>query len=39
MSTTEATNVNAESEVVEAGTSPGSNLLSRSLVDDGELAR
>ncbi len=40
MSTTEATNVNANlKRLVEAGTSPWLDLLRRSLVQDGELAR
>jgi transaldolase len=40
MSTTEATNVNANlKRLVEAGTSPWLDLLRRSLVRDGELAR
>src|ERR1700742_4602232 len=40
MSTTEATNVNPNlRKLVEAGTSPWLDLLRRSLVEDGELAR
>src|ERR1700761_7369184 len=40
MSTTEATNVNPNlRKLVEAGTSPWLDLLRRSLVHDGELAR